>query len=371
MLLPKLAEKIVQEVRKLIGEDIIVVNTDGSIIASTDKSRVGTFHEGAKIVSKQKRKLIITEREQQSLAGTKAGINFPIFFQNDVIGVIGITGDPQKVTPFGEIIRKMTELIISENYYAEQFDRQARAMETFVMDWIQSEEWNDSLLNRARLLNVDLRIKRRSVIIEFDEQSQMIPRDTWSTILSWFASNKSEPAIRWGNERLVLLMDCSRSTSRESAEKRLRKFIAFLNAKGLIAYAGVGQVVLPSNIRNSFRQAERAVKIAKQKRKIIFDEELTFEMILDELNPKAKMEFIQRTIGPILEEKEWLDTLKELVKQNNSLKNTAKALHIHINTLYYRLKKIEESTQLDPNNFHDLVNLYLAINFLDEYTKNQ
>jgi carbohydrate diacid regulator len=47
LLLPELAEKIVKEVRKLIGEDIIVVNIDGYVIASTDLARVGTFHEGA------------------------------------------------------------------------------------------------------------------------------------------------------------------------------------------------------------------------------------------------------------------------------------------------------------------------------------
>ena len=140
LLLPELAEKIVKEVRKLIGEDIIVVNIDGYIIASTDIERVGTFHEGALVSFKKKRKLTITDEDQLKLMGVKAGINLPIFFQHDVIGVIGITGEPDKVTPFGEIIRKMTELLISENYYAEQFDWHTRAVESFVMDWVQAKE---------------------------------------------------------------------------------------------------------------------------------------------------------------------------------------------------------------------------------------
>ncbi|MDP4087298.1 MAG: sugar diacid recognition domain-containing protein, partial [Bacillota bacterium] len=207
MLLPKLAEKIVNEVRKLIGEDIIVVNTDGTIMASTDRSRLGTFHEGAFIVSKEKRKLIITKGGQQNLKGVKAGINFPIFFQNNVIGVIGITGDPLTVTPFGEIIRKMTELLISENYYAEQFDRQSRAMETFVMDWIQSREWDDSLLNRARILQVDLYLKRLVIIIDFEQYDYVISRDAWTSIMKWFSQNPNDIVVRWGNERIVILLD--------------------------------------------------------------------------------------------------------------------------------------------------------------------
>jgi carbohydrate diacid regulator len=45
MLQPELAEKIVKEVQKLMAEEIIVVNTDGIIMASTNQDRIGTFHE--------------------------------------------------------------------------------------------------------------------------------------------------------------------------------------------------------------------------------------------------------------------------------------------------------------------------------------
>ncbi|SFA77421.1 Putative sugar diacid recognition [Bacillus sp. UNCCL13] len=81
MLLPDLAEKIVREVRKLIGEDIIVVDTEGIIIASTDFQRVGTFHEGALIALRDKRKLIISKVNQDNWIGVKAGINLPVFFK--------------------------------------------------------------------------------------------------------------------------------------------------------------------------------------------------------------------------------------------------------------------------------------------------
>ncbi|WML51817.1 sugar diacid recognition domain-containing protein [Neobacillus sp. PS3-12] len=372
MLSPKLAENIVKEVRKLIGEDIIVVNTEGIIIASTDKKRVGTFHEGAKIASQEKRKLIITEEDQKRLQGVKAGINFPIFFQYDVIGVIGITGIPEKVTPFGEIIRKMTELLISENYYAEQFDQQSRAMETFIMDWVQLSEWNRNFLNRAKILAVNVAVDRMAAVVEVSGQDYIISRDIWSSIINWFVNNQNDIVIRWGNERIVILFDSSLRLSREQIHKRISKFLSFLNSKiGIPAHCGIGQVVPATELKNSFRQAERALKIAKQKHKmIIFDEELTLEMILDELNHMTKTEFIKRTIAPLLSEKELLETIKVFFQQNNSLKNTANALHVHINTLHYRLKKIEEYTNLDTKNIHDLLNMYIAVLLLDENTKN-
>jgi carbohydrate diacid regulator len=372
MLSPKLAENIVKEVRKLIGEDIIVVNTEGIIIACTDKKRVGTFHEGAQIASQEKRKLIITEKDQKRLQGVKAGINFPIFFQNDVIGVIGITGVPEKVTPFGEIIRKMTELLISENYYAEQFDQQSRAMETFIMDWVQLSEWDRNFLNRAKILAVNLTVDRNAAIVEVEGQDVVISRDVWSAIINWFVNNQNDIVIRWGNERIVILFDSSLRLNREQINKRILKFLSFLSSKiGIPAHCGVGQIVPSAHIKNSFRQAERALKIAKQKQKmIVFDEELTLEMIIDELNGKTKTEFIKRTIAPLLAEKELLETIKVFFQQNISLKNTAIAMHVHINTLHYRLKKIEEYTHLDTKNIHDLLNMYIAVLLLEENTKN-
>jgi carbohydrate diacid regulator len=372
MLSPKLAENIVKEVRKLIGEDIIVVNTEGIIFASTDKKRVGTFHEGAQIASQEKRKFIITEEDQKRLQGVKAGINFPIFFQHDVIGVIGITGVPEKVTPFGEIIRKMTELLISESYYAEQFDQQSRAMETFIMDWVQLTEWDRNFLNRAKLLAVNVSVDRMAAIVEVSGQDYIISRDIWSSIINWFVNNQNDIVIRWGNERIVILFDSSLRLSRDQIHKRISKFLSFVNSKmGIPAHCGIGQIVPSTEMKNSFRQAERALKIAKQKQKtIVFDEELTLEMILDELNSKTKTEFIKRTIAPLLSEKELLDTIKVFFQQNSSLKNTANALHVHINTLHYRLKKIEEYTNLDTKNIHDLLNMYIAVLLLDENTKN-
>ena len=367
MLQPELAEKIVKEVQKLMSEEIIVVNTDGMIMASTNQERLGTFHEGALITSQQKKKLIITEKETPRLKGVRAGINLPIFFQHEVIGVIGITGDPETVTPFGEIIRKMTELLISENHYGEQFEYHSRAMETFVLEWIQAKEPSSDLLERARALTINLELHRTALIIEFEQREYPLSRDVWSSILSSFSHNKNDVLTRSGNARIIVLIDCSDSVQPTSIKNRLKHFLQYIkNSFGIAAYAGVGQCALPSKLHQSYAQAERALKMARRNRSIVFDEELTLEMITGELNSDIKAEYIQRTIGAILIEKDLLETLRELFKQNHSLKNTAQVLHIHINTLHYRLKKIEELTHLNPNTIHDLFSLYLAVTLLDE-----
>ncbi|WP_449623131.1 CdaR family transcriptional regulator, partial [Robertmurraya sp. Marseille-Q9965] len=354
MLIQKLAEKIITEVRKLLDEDIIVVDTKGHIIASTDPVRVNTFHEGALIASQKKEKLIISEADQQILKGVKAGINLPIFFQRDVVGVIGITGNPEAVSPFGEIIRKMTELLISESYVTEQFDWQSRSMEAFLLDWMQLKEWNEVFLERAKLLHIDLNVHRQVMIAEVAKDSAILHRDLWLAILSWQERTDTDVISRWGNNRIIYLL--SSDQNYHDKAKRFHQFL--LERLKMEVSMGVGLIVPSKELNKSFQQAERALHAKKANCDLIFDEDLTLEMILDDISQQTRDEFIKRTISSLLDDQELIVTLKKLIENHFSMKKTAETLHVHINTLHYRLKKINEITKLNPRNIDDLFILY-------------
>lgn len=89
----------------IVNEEIIVVDDTGIIMAATDGKRVGNFHEGAHIAVKQKEQLVISEDDVSRLKGVKAGLNLPIIIDNRAIGVIGITGKPENVIHFGQLIQ--------------------------------------------------------------------------------------------------------------------------------------------------------------------------------------------------------------------------------------------------------------------------
>lgn len=64
-----------------------------------------------------------------------------------------------------------------------------------------------------------------------------------------------------------------------------------------------------------------------------------------------------------------LETLDCWFNHNMSVQQTAKALFIHKNTLYYRLQKIENLTSLDINNIDHVVLLYIGLKFSTERIK--
>lgn len=372
MLSPEIAEKIVKDVKKLIGEDIIIVNTEGIIIASTDQDRIGNFHQGALIAAEKNDHFIILEKDERKLIGVRAGINLPVFFRRDVIGVIGITGDPAKVSPFGEIIRKMTEMLVSENYYSQQLELQSRTLEAFVFDWLQNRDWDFVFLNQAKLLNVDLKTNRQAIMIDIHQFEHLLPRDIYSSFSKWINAKTGDILIRWGNNRILLLRETAEQENRDQILNYVSSFQNFLeeNLNSRISI-GIGQIVSSKEMILSYHQAERALRSIDQLSNIIFDEDLTIEMIFDEVKHETKQVFLKRTIGPIAKEDELLHTLKKLFENNHSLKKTAASLHVHINTLHYRLKKVYELTGLDPSNINDLLILFLSLQLLDETTKRR
>ncbi|EEL35547.1 Transcriptional regulator [Bacillus cereus Rock3-28] len=365
MLFPDLANKIVREVRRLITENIIIINIQGVIIASTDAKRIGQFHEGALRCAKQKKTVIITKEDERRLQGVKAGMNLPLLFHDEVIGVIGITGEPDNISQYGEILRKMTELLIHENYFLEQLELEHRSYEAFVFDWLQNTDWSSSFLDRAKTLGVDLYKKKQLILFSIDQNDTMLQRKVWQHIRNLLA--KEHLFVRWGNDRFILFSAMSSKEQTYLFLKRLKHDCETLFSIPL--YIGIGQTVTPSTMHISYEQALRALSVSLETKKIVFNEDLRLEMCLQDISIETREQFLERTIENLVQSPELMHTLRLFIDYNQSYKQTAEQLHIHINTLHYRLKKIEEHTGLDPKQFKDLNVLYFALLLLDNHTK--
>ena len=83
------------------------------------------------------------------------------------------------------------------------------------------------------------------------------------------------------------------------------------------------------------------------------------------------LSFSQKTLKPLLEYDEQnptiklVQTLAYFLKNNTQIKQTAKDLYIHVNTLRYRLEKIVEIGQFDLDNAEVKFQLFLALKILN------
>ena len=90
----ELAEKIIDKLADCTDYNVNIMNDKGIIVASKDKSRVGTFHEVALEIVQKKLDYKEVEAEDTFL-GAKPGINMPLEHKKTIIGVLGLTGSFQ------------------------------------------------------------------------------------------------------------------------------------------------------------------------------------------------------------------------------------------------------------------------------------
>ncbi|MGD7054042.1 CdaR family transcriptional regulator [Sutcliffiella horikoshii] len=370
MLRTSLAKKIIREVKNFIEEDLIIVDTSGIIVASTDPDRLGNFHEGAYLAASEKQIRIISKQDETTLSGVQAGITLPLFHQQKVVGVIGITGTPEKVLPYGELIKKMTELLIQESHYQDQFEWEARSLETFVFDWLLEDGPSTSIKKRAEVLGINMEVNRQVILIEFQTSEAFMKTKRWHFSEMDVELKKEDMLVQWGQNRLILLLASNNTLSRELLLKLLKNIQSQLQSYvGAPIFMGIGKACNYSSLKDSYLEAERALNACSMDVPITFEEDLRLEMILQAIPIEVKKEFAQRLLSPVISEKDLLVTIQVYFTYHLSLKETAKAMHIHINTLHYRLRKVEMLTGLELKKPHDLTTLYLACMLLDDSTK--
>ncbi len=81
----------------------------GVIIASGEPSRLRQRRANGFILAKENRIVEIDSATANQLKGARSGINLPISFMNSE-GVVGITGEPEEVRAYAELVKMAAEL---------------------------------------------------------------------------------------------------------------------------------------------------------------------------------------------------------------------------------------------------------------------
>ena len=116
MLLEELAKDLVEVTSSLVGgRTINIMNTDGVIIASTEKNRIGSYHQGAK-EAVQTGKVVNIHKDQLSrYPGAKEGCNMPLRVNGAIIGVVGVYGEPEEIQDVAHLL----EVYVAKYYQLE------------------------------------------------------------------------------------------------------------------------------------------------------------------------------------------------------------------------------------------------------------
>lgn len=145
------------------------------------------------------------------------------------------------------------------------------------------------------------------------------------------------------------------------------------NRFNISASFGIGRKYPLSEVHKSYQEALIALNISKLTGKRHFVKhflDLGLFTILNYEDSELAKQFCRSVLGKLLDydstsKGELLLTLKNLFDTNFDSNETAKKMYIHSNTLRYRMKKIEELTNMKLEKIEDRLNLFVAVKLYD------
>lgn len=362
---PEIGAQIVQEVKACVGCDVNVMDKNGKIIASTNPRRVGQLHPTAReIVRCNLDEIEVSRRDDNMLEG----INLPIHLNGVCEGVIGITGDPEQVRPYGRLAKKMTEILFQSLEQKRQQLAQDRAKMLFIEAWIFDEglDW-ETLAQRGSLLGIDIHQPRRVAIVAFENSETVeLQKSNLLEMLSFDLKDQQEIICTAINQKILLLfagkaMDMAGNVLHRVIQEATYREIGTLKA-GLSAVSQGAQ-----DLRRKYFEAKSALRAAKPG-KIQTYSSASPDFVLQSIPYKLRQDVVQTVLPPMLpEEKQELMTCLQLYFENNGQIETAAAqASVHPNTFRYRLGKLTRLTGYDLRHPKDAVMLYMVLQFLTD-----
>lgn len=343
----ELGQKVIQEVTKYTDVDINIMNLEGIIVSSTDKNRINTTHLGAIQVIETGMDVTLDDYNIDDYPGTKKGVNLPIMHQNTIKGVVGVSGRPKEVTKVSGLIRASVEIVLEQIY----LQRQARFHERQWNSWLQKllhpQGFQKEELEKEAVYTLNVhpgKYWRVLVLIGTHVQKEI---ETIRQELKKQSIN-SLFVLPFLTEEVIIAIP--------SSFKRIEFLVKYLKRRLFHELKiGVGDLEYGvSGIRLSYFQAKQALTFAENSETIAFSEQWELKRLLVSIAAEeytsicTKYEKRLSTLG-----EEYLTTLDVYFNNSFSIKETASILHIHRNTLFYRLEQIKRKTKLDPRQFED------------------
>lgn len=374
------AQQIVKEISGIINERINIMDAQGVIIASTDSKRIGTFHEAAKkIIDERLDELVI--QDDNEYIGSKSGINLPVILNEEIIGVVGVTGPSQEVVKYGQILKKMTEILLLDHLYSEQKELDENIRSRFIKQWIcdDSKNINSALAERGISLGIDITIERRIMIVTTlakDESDAIAMQKSFNRagkIIHRIISEDKNNVMLKSTTNII----CAITQKNDKAMLQLANRIKNEVECGDNITLAIGIDSPSINYTFIHRAYLRAVKalqscLRSQEKEICFYDDINMEIFSSEIPKIVKEEYIRKIFKNCSpkEISQWIATLETFYKEEGSITSTSEKLFIHKNTLQYKLNKLKEQTGYDPRSIYYSSLFFNAIYFYRDNDSN-
>ena len=363
----ELGQEIIRRLAEYVDVDINIMNLHGRIVASTDETRINELHDGAVKVIGTSEPLVLNDDNLKEYPGARPGANLPIIQQGRLSGVVGVSGDPAEILRITGLIRASVEIALEQIYTQQQLYYRERQWSNWLHHLLQPGGYEEKKLQEeaAFLLKTDLRSDWRVILFNGTNAQNTLEnirrQITDSGIQLLFLLPFAEDQIVFAT-----------AAPFPAVERLADRFT------GDTGFIGVGEAAYGmQGIRQSYYQARQALQFNNGRKKVSYSKDWEMERLVSSISPAEYANVCskyQQRLDKL--DRGYIETIDTYFAMNFSVKETAEALHVHRNTLLYRLEQIKNKVGLHPRVFHDAFLLQIirsseTVNYADAQNNDQ
>jgi carbohydrate diacid regulator len=351
-----LAQDIVDRAMAILPCNVNVMDYLGIIIGSGEADRLYTRHEGAQLVLANSRVVEIDSHTAKHLNGVRPGVNLPLMLDQKLVGVLGITGEPDEVRVYGELVKMTAEMLMEHR--RQQADQQWRHQRSEdLLSRLLLVDCPDSQVDEAEHLGLQPQLPRQSVLIELPVQTPAA-----NQIATWL---NARYAHSWCVVREPTLLHWCRAAGKERDDTLLLeqfdeqgwpvvRMVTVEQSADLVTLrqaCAAGRDLL--DYARHVHPQQRLLRLAVHRLAVLFWRYRNDWLAQGVADPIIRLQ--KSNSGQLLE------TLRSWFDYSGESQACADALGIHRNSLRYRLEKVAELSGCDPYKTDDLLRLYLGV----------
>ncbi|MDN5326659.1 MAG: hypothetical protein PWP41_1355 [Moorella sp. (in: firmicutes)] len=268
---------------------------------------------------------------------------------------------------------------MSRSRITQEIERRYR--NEFVQDILYNNLPNrEAMVNRGRLWGWDLTRPHLLVILSLDRQGQQERDETlwerWRQLMHYHLKHQApEIILADRSDQLIILIPVATDEAGVNKGKiaglvkSLQKSTA-AHLDGRTFSAGAGRFYENvTDLYRAYQEAKVALEISRLLRRrgvLTFFDELGVLRLIFNQGEQELEDYYEETLGAIQKydaghNTNLMETLATYLSASGDYNRAAEEMFIHVNTLRYRLKKIEELLGQDLRRIDVLVNLYTAL----------
>ncbi|MBB2495171.1 sugar diacid recognition domain-containing protein [Aquipseudomonas ullengensis] len=341
-----LAQHIVDRAMAILPHNINVMDGQGMIIGSGDPQRLHTRHEGAQLVLSNRRVVEIDAQAAACLRGVKPGVNLPLLHAEQLIGVLGITGEPEVVRPYAELVRMAAEMLVEQRQLQAERHWQRHQLDAWMRQLLDPSVALAQLAAEAERIGLQLSWPRQVLLLELVEEGDPLARQ--ARVLGALANKPEQPCAPLGVRELLLSRPFQAARDDQAwlvqADSREWGIQRLLLSDGLDNLSDLREAAL------ALRELQAYARARQPTSRLLRLEQYRLPALLFGQRQGWSM---QRWLAPLRKvlaqdaQGVLRETLEAWCQHDGHPQACAEALGIHRNTLRYRLERIAELSGVD------------------------